>query len=82
MLRNSRILGFGILDFYYRNSSLSSRILDFNSRNSSFSLGYGVFLFLGILEFPTMSSPSLFGESLYFRILCDEIPQSSWGMTE
>ena len=33
---------------------------------------------LGILEFPTMSSPSLTVGSLF----CDEIPRSSQGMTQ
>ena len=43
---------------------------------------------LGILEFPTMSSPSLTRGSLYgildgiLEFPSAEIPQSSWGMTQ
>ena len=39
-------------------------------------------ILLGILEFPTMSSPSLTGRSLgNSKIICDEIIRSSRGMT-
>ena len=45
-------------------------------------------LFLGILEFPTMLSPSLTRGSLpedllwNSKFICDEILGSSWGMTQ